>query len=84
MAVRKGQPREQAEGLATELALPVFPFDAATAAGAARLLVAHRRHDLSLGDCACLATARQHGLPVMTADRAWAGLDLGVEIRLIR
>ncbi len=39
---------------------------------------------LSLGDAACLATARVLGMPVLTANRAWAALPVGVEVRLIR
>ncbi len=39
---------------------------------------------LSLGDRVCLALAERERLPVLTADRAWATLDIGVEIRLIR
>ena len=43
-----------------------------------------RAHGLSLGDRACLALAQVRGLPVMTADRAWAGLEIGIEIRAVR
>jgi PIN domain nuclease of toxin-antitoxin system len=39
---------------------------------------------LSLGDRACLALALSLGLPVLTADRIWAQLDLGVEVVLCR
>ncbi len=39
---------------------------------------------LSLGDRACLALGRRKALPVPTTDRAWQGLDVGVEIRVIR
>ena len=41
---------------------------------------------LSLGDRFCLALARQLGVPVLTAYRAWGRLaaDLGVEIDPIR
>jgi PIN domain nuclease of toxin-antitoxin system len=39
---------------------------------------------LSLADRACLALAKQRGLPVLTADRIWQTLDLGVAVVLIR
>jgi PIN domain nuclease of toxin-antitoxin system len=39
---------------------------------------------LSLGDRACLALARMRRLPAVTADRAWARLDLGIAIELVR
>ncbi len=64
--------------------LPLVPFDAALAAVTASLRPVTRSHGLSLGDRACLATALTLGLPVLTADRAWAEMDLGVEVELIR
>lgn len=39
---------------------------------------------LSLGDRLCLATALEQGMPAVTADRAWAALDVGVDVILIR
>jgi PIN domain nuclease of toxin-antitoxin system len=39
---------------------------------------------LSLADRACLALAIERGAAVLTADRTWAELDLGIEIRLVR
>jgi ribonuclease VapC len=49
------------------------------------LLYAATRHaGLSLGDRACLALAIERGLPVLTADRAWQDLDLGIAVVLIR
>jgi len=64
--------------------IEVVPFDedGALAAGLLRPLTRHL--GLSLGDRACLALAQAQGLPVLTADRAWAGLDLGVEVQLLR
>jgi len=45
---------------------------------------ATKPHGLSLGDRLCLALAQRLGAPVLTADRAWAGVRIGVEIRPIR
>lgn len=39
---------------------------------------------LSLGDRACLALAAELGIPALTADQTWAGLDIGVKVELIR
>lgn len=42
------------------------------------------RRGLSLGDRLCLALAQRLDIPVITADRAWADIDLPVEVTLIR
>jgi ribonuclease VapC len=59
-------------------------FDAEQAREAARLRPLTHHLRLSLADRACLALARLRRCPVMTADRAWRALRLGVEIRIIR
>ena len=66
------------------MSLEVTPFDKAQALATAGLRDATRHRGLSLGDRACLQLAAQRGLPAVTADRAWAELDVGVEVRLIR
>lgn len=43
-----------------------------------------RRFGLSLADRACLALAERERMPILTADRSWKSLDLGIDIRLIR
>lgn len=66
------------------LGIEIVPFDAAMVIRAGLLRAETRRRGLSLGDRACLALAGAMDLPALTADRAWAELDLGVEVVLIR
>ncbi len=82
--VELGMPPNEAVSQMQWLALDVVSADAGDAALAGELRATTRRAELSLGDRFCLALAVGRGLPVLTADQAWAGLDLGVEIQLIR
>ena len=82
--IRRGGDIEPIPDFLERYDIEVVPFDEELAEITAKLIPATRSHGLSLGDRACLALALQRGLPVMTADRAWRDLDLGVEIRLIR
>ena len=67
----------------THLGVEFAAFTTADADAAADLW--HRgARSLALADRACLATARVRGLPVVTADQAWAALDLGIAVRVIR
>jgi PIN domain nuclease of toxin-antitoxin system len=63
--------------------LEILPFGASEARVAAALRRPTRQL-LSLGDRCCLATARTHKLPVLTAERSWGDLELGVVVELIR
>ncbi|MBK8085871.1 MAG: type II toxin-antitoxin system VapC family toxin [Devosia sp.] len=64
--------------------LTVVPFDFGLAADAIRLRASTRAAGLSLGDRACLALAVREKAVALTADRAWARIDVGCEIKLIR
>jgi ribonuclease VapC len=79
-----GMQVSKAEAFFAQLDLQVVDLDTQQAVDAASLRAATRHRGLSLGDRACLALARREGLPVLTADRQWQGLDVGVDIRLIR
>jgi PIN domain nuclease of toxin-antitoxin system len=59
-----------------------FTFD--DSVEAARLRPLTRNLGLSLADRACLALALKMDFPVLTADKAWGDLDIGIDVRLIR
>jgi len=65
-------------------AVTVEPFTTADATEAARLRPLTRSAGLSLADRACLTVARRLAAPLLTADHAWSGLGLGVDVRAIR
>ena len=67
-----------------EMPLRVIPFDRDHAEAASRLRQLTRGLGLSLGDRACLALAQCLDAKVLTADKAWASLDIGIQIELIR
>jgi ribonuclease VapC len=82
--VERGVSTEIAWSWLVDLDLDVVDFDAPQAKVAGDLRALTRTHGLSLGDRACLALAQVRSLPVMTADRARAGLEIGIEIRAVR
>ena len=84
VAARRGTDPGRAAAWAGELSIPVLPFTPPMAARAGAVLAAGRGRGLSLGDAACLGTAGALGVPVLTADRGWAALGLGIEIRQLR
>ena len=79
-----GASGEEARASLLGFGLEIRPFDAALAVAAGLLRTATRERGLSLGDRACMALAIREQARVVTADRAWAALDLGVEVELIR
>ena len=75
------------DNLDNELAavgLSFLSFDRQQASIAGSLWQQTKKLGLSLGDRACLALAQQLDLPVLTADKIWQRLDIGVSIQLIR
>lgn len=67
-----------------DVGVTLEPFTAAQAEIAARLWEKTRQHGLSLADRACLALAAEKQAAVLTADRAWTDLELGIEIKALR
>jgi ribonuclease VapC len=81
---RDGRDLEGALGQLEQIGIVWIDFDRELAIGAAALLLPTMPWGLSLGDRACLALARLRNLPAVTADRAWAKLDLGIPIEVVR
>jgi ribonuclease VapC len=82
--VQLGMEVDQAWRAAALVTREVIDFDHRQARIAAELLPHTRALGLGLGDRACLALAIHRKLPVLTADKAWKSLRVGVEIRVIR
>jgi PIN domain nuclease of toxin-antitoxin system len=82
--IEAGIPADEAAALAEALGYAVAPADQQRAAMAGKLHAKTRGTGVSLGDRFCLALAQELALPVLTSDRRWATLDIGVEIILIR
>lgn len=78
--VPPGEIRQALDGLGID----VQSFDEMQAFAAGLLRPATRAAGLGLGDRACLSLGVLHSMPVLTADRAWQGLDLDVEVRMVR
>ena len=79
-----GMDEVQARALLSRYPCETITFDETQAWDAGMLRTHTRSSGLSLGDRACLALGRALGLPVLTADRSWRNLHVGIEIRLIR
>ena len=74
----------QAHLVMDSLPCEIAPIDRAVGIRAGLMRHQTRSRGLSLGDRICLAFAESIGLAVLTADRPWAELDIGVDVRLIR
>jgi PIN domain nuclease of toxin-antitoxin system len=79
----KGHSPESAFAILSVLQIDVVPVDRASADQALPLWT-WRKRNLSLGDRLCIGLARARGLPVLTGDRRWKELDLGVNVVLFR
>ena len=66
------------------LALVIHPLEESLALKIAELRPLTRQAGLSLGDRACLALGSHLQLRVLTTDRGWLDLDLGINIQWIR
>jgi len=75
---------EQVEMALKALGLKVIDFTDRDASIAAGLWNASRKLGLSFADRACLATGLRTRRKVLTADRVWKKLDIGITVQVIR
>lgn len=80
---RKGFGQEKVIKFLKETFLHIEDFDTEQAIIAASFNDV-TKNGLALGDRACLALAKSKNLAVLTADKVWKELELGVEVKLIR
>jgi PIN domain nuclease of toxin-antitoxin system len=79
-----GMPEVAIRGALEALGLEVVPFGLQLSLRAGMLRPVTRSRGLSLGDRACLALALEAGLPVLTTERSWVDLDLGLRVEVVR
>jgi len=82
--VRQGNTIGETTEMLKDLAIPVAEYDEPQAFVAAGMVKETSKKGLSLGDRACLALAWSKKLPVLTADRLWKEVNVGIKIELIR
>ena len=82
--IRRGHGRERMTEILNKVAPQIIQFSPEQAIEVGCLYARTKAHGLSLGDRACLAVAQELNLPVLSADKIWAQLEVGVRVRLIR
>jgi len=82
---RIGMAPQESLLLITDIIVTIVPFDLEQAGYVAELQSKVQHKGLSLGDRACIALGIKLQVPIYTADRVWAELQLnGADIKLIR
>ncbi|WP_227788881.1 MULTISPECIES: type II toxin-antitoxin system VapC family toxin [unclassified Nodularia (in: cyanobacteria)] len=78
-----GIPAEDIRQILGNLNLEVIPFNEEQALKAGMMRPATKSIGLSFGDRACLALGIFLNQPVLTTDRLWGSLSVGIEIRVV-
>ena len=80
----RGGTESALRNVVSHVGLEIHPFGIDDAFLVGSLRERTRSAGLSLGDRACLALGVKLGRPVLTSDKAWMSLKLGVSVRLVR
>ena len=79
-----GIPEEDIRQILSNLNLEVIDFNKEQALKAGMLRPNTKSIGLSFGDRACLALGIILNQPVLTTDRLWGSINVGVEVRVVR
>lgn len=79
-----GMGDEDARSSIDLLNLEIVSFEAEMAFVAGQLRTGTKKLGLSLGDRCCLALGLLRGNKVVTAERTWDRLDIGIELEILR
>ena len=82
--VDQGRAETEIRSYLDALGLVIVPFDDEMAYRSGGLRSVTKSAGLSFADRACLALAASLDVPALTSDRAWASLNLNVQVELIR
>lgn len=82
--IRKGDSVARALDAVRALPYSLVDLDRQLARRAGSLWLDFKPRGLSLGDRCCLALAERERLPVLTGDKRWTEISIGVEVRLFR
>jgi ribonuclease VapC len=82
--INAGVPDDDARHTVELLNIEIVDFDAKLAFQTASLRPPTRILGLSLGDRCCLALGRARKATVLTSERSWAKLKIGLKVKLIR
>lgn len=77
-------PDEEIRSILDNLISNIVHFDKEHAYQTAQLRPLTKNVGLSLGDRACLSLGKLHEIPVITADKNWSKLDLGIKVIQVR
>jgi ribonuclease VapC len=83
-AINNGGTLEGVSSSLSPLLMRVIPFEPEDAYISGSLRPATSRKGLSLGDRCCLALGLKTGLLVLTTDKDWLEIDVGVRVEKIR
>lgn len=82
--IKAGASFDEAQIIVDSLIHTKVSFTDQQAMLAGKIVTDTKKHNLSLGDRACLALAMNKELPVLTADKVWSKLKIGVKVEQIR